>query len=88
MAHLLLGLLLGLVASYLLGRRRELAAALKERRDARTELGFLTRDELYKRAQAEDLPGRSTMSKDELQDALGATARQHGHEVHRHVGGT
>ncbi len=34
------------------------------------ELASLSRDELYERAQEEDIPGRSSMSKDELVDAL------------------
>ena len=70
MATLIIGLLLGLVIGYLLGWRRELATTLKRQRTARTELDTLSRDELYKRAQAEDLPGRSNMNKDELRDAL------------------
>ena len=35
-------------------------------------LAALSRDELYERAQKEDVPGRSSMSKDELVDALGS----------------
>ena len=34
------------------------------------DLAALSRDELYERAQEEDIPGRSSMSKDELVDAL------------------
>jgi DNA end-binding protein Ku len=34
------------------------------------ELGGLTREELYERAQERDLPGRSSMSKKELIEAL------------------
>jgi DNA end-binding protein Ku len=34
------------------------------------DLASLSRDELYERAQEEDIPGRSSMSKDELVDAL------------------
>jgi hypothetical protein len=37
---------------------------------AQTALEGLTRDELYSRAQAADIPGRSDMSKDELISAL------------------
>ena len=33
-------------------------------------LAALSRDELYERAQKEEIPGRSSMSKDELVDAL------------------
>jgi DNA end-binding protein Ku len=33
-------------------------------------LAELSREELYERAQAEDVPGRSKMSKDELVEAL------------------
>jgi len=39
-------------------------------RDDGDDLGGLTRDELYERAQAADVPGRSSMSKDELIEAL------------------
>jgi DNA end-binding protein Ku len=35
------------------------------------ELADLSREELYERAQDEDVPGRSSMSKGELIDALG-----------------
>ena len=34
------------------------------------ELGGLTREELYERAQERDVPGRSSMSKKELIEAL------------------
>jgi DNA end-binding protein Ku len=34
------------------------------------DLASLSRDELYERAQKEEIPGRSSMSKDELVDAL------------------
>ena len=36
------------------------------------ELAGLSRDELYERAQKADVPGRSSMSKDELVEALGS----------------
>jgi DNA end-binding protein Ku len=44
------------------GRRREAGD---------DELADLSREELYERAQKEDVPGRSSMSKRELIDALG-----------------
>jgi hypothetical protein len=39
---------------------------------ASAHLDLLSRDELYARARAADVPGRSTMRKDELVDALRA----------------
>jgi DNA end-binding protein Ku len=56
----------------------DLMAALRESLDAARgvskqnddELGGLTREELYERAQERDLPGRSSMSKKELIEAL------------------
>jgi DNA end-binding protein Ku len=41
--------------------------------DGGEDLTDLTRDELYERAQKAGIPGRSSMSKDELADALAAT---------------
>jgi hypothetical protein len=38
------------------------------------ELAELTKDELYKKAQEADIPGRSEMTKDELIEALGAAS--------------
>jgi DNA end-binding protein Ku len=38
--------------------------------DANGGLADLSRDELYERAQKEDVPGRSSMSREELIDAL------------------
>lgn len=67
----MVGLLLGLAIGYLLVTRRELITTVTRHSASRTELDSLSRDELYKRAQAEDLPGRSNMSKEELQEALG-----------------
>jgi DNA end-binding protein Ku len=50
---------------------RSLAEAKgKPSTDGGDELAALSRDELYERAQREDVPGRSSMSKDELVDAL------------------
>jgi hypothetical protein len=46
------------------------AYALANDRVERRRLARLTKAELYRRAQEADLPGRSTMSKDELADAL------------------
>jgi hypothetical protein len=65
----LLGLLLGLAAGYGLATRREFLTTPGPQRSTR-ELDSLTRDELYRRAQAQDIPGRSSMSKEELHDAL------------------
>jgi DNA end-binding protein Ku len=42
----------------------------KDDDDGDDELGGLTREELYERAQERDLPGRSSMSKKELIEAL------------------
>ena len=51
------------------GKRK--AAPKKEKAEARDgELADLSREELYERAQEEDVPGRSSMSKGELIDAL------------------
>jgi len=56
---------------------RSLAEATKGasgsgRRSAGDDLADLSREELYERAQQADVPGRSSMSKDELVDALGS----------------
>ena len=46
-------------------------AAPKKKAEARDgDLADLSREELYERAQEEDVPGRSSMSKGELIDAL------------------
>ena len=45
--------------------------ARRQRRRDGDDLGELSRDELYERAQEADVPGRSSMSKDELVEALG-----------------
>ena len=53
---------------------RSLAEASGEERPARGDdgdLAQLSREELYERAQKEDVTGRSSMSKDELVKALG-----------------
>jgi DNA end-binding protein Ku len=52
---------------------RSLAEASGKERPARSDgdLEGLSREELYERAQAADVPGRSSMSKDELVKALG-----------------
>ncbi len=71
----------GLVGGYWLAMRRERMATLKRRRASRTELDSLTREELYRRAQEQDLPGRSNMSKEELHDALAADAKSTGQEI-------
>jgi DNA end-binding protein Ku len=46
------------------------AVPASRKRDRSGDLDDLTRDELYERAQKEDVPGRSSMSKDELIEAL------------------
>ena len=47
------------------------AGAEEEKAEARDgDLADLSREELYERAQKEDVPGRSSMSKGELIDAL------------------
>jgi hypothetical protein len=78
---LLLGLLIGLVGGYLIATRRQLITTLRRQRASRTELDSLSRAELYKRAQAEDLPGRSNMTKEELHDALTTDTRATGGEL-------
>ena len=70
------------VAPWVVGKTRPLVAAgRKQFRRARTAaptrrndppLDELTKEELYERAQAADIEGRSTMSKDELLRALKA----------------
>ena len=67
--------LLGLAGGYLIGTRRELIPTLERPRTSTTELDSRSRDEPYKRAQAIDLPGRSNMSKEELQEALAADVK-------------
>ena len=69
------GLLLGLAGGYVVGTRPGLITTFKPERPFKTEASgaepeSLSRDELYKRAQEIDLPGRSNMSKEELQEAL------------------
>jgi len=71
---LAVGLLVGIVGGYLFAKRRQVIAMLRRQRASRNRLDSLSRDELYKRAQQQDLPGRSNMSKDELQAALTASA--------------
>jgi hypothetical protein len=78
-ALLLLGLAAtgaGFVASRfggpLVGRARELVPA---RFPHKTLLEELSKEELYERAQAADIQGRSNMTKDELVEALKAHAR-------------
>jgi DNA end-binding protein Ku len=43
---------------------------LRSFRDGPVELGELPKDELYRRAQEADIPGRSQMTKQELIEAL------------------
>jgi DNA end-binding protein Ku len=42
----------------------------RKRRGREPELGELSREELYERAQQQDVPGRSSMSKQQLVKAL------------------
>jgi hypothetical protein len=90
MKPLVRGLLLGTLGSVLFHRRERLSELVRQRRRAaarppaergRTagelppdELERLTRAELYRRAQAAGIPGRSEMSKAELIAALRAAA--------------
>ena len=53
------------------GKKKPAPEKKKEKAEARDgELADLSREELYERAQEEDVPGRSSMSKGELIDAL------------------
>src|SRR4029079_313066 len=55
--------------------RKQAAPRKKEKAEARDgELADLSREELYERAQEEDVPGRSSMSKGERIDALARCA--------------
>lgn len=63
MRSFLVGALAGAYASLFLSFRR-----LRAR--AHSNLEGLTKEDLYKRAQAADIPGRSEMTKDELIAAL------------------
>ncbi len=81
MVRFVFGLLLGLVGGYLLGTRGEIISTLKSQRASRSELDSLSRDELYERAQAEDLAGRSSMNKEELRDALAPDLKTTGEEI-------
>jgi hypothetical protein len=60
--------------AFLLRRRREADASARGRlaalRRPNVDLEDLSRDELYRRAQEADIPGRSDMTKDELIHAL------------------
>jgi hypothetical protein len=66
------GVWLGLGLAYLAVRLRGLRADATDRPGREPALADLTRDELYERAQAAEIPGRSGMSKDDLIDALRA----------------
>lgn len=73
---LLLGLLLlvsYLAAGYVAGRvawRRGVVRGISLSEGATVDLDELSRDELYRRAQEEEVPGRSQMNKEELKQAL------------------
>ena len=80
MRRLLVGTAIGgAVAALVAWRRagiaavRGLVARVQPRRGA--DLGELTKEELYERAQAADIPGRSSMSKEELIAALRSADR-------------
>jgi hypothetical protein len=76
MKSLLLGALFGAIAPLLLRQRQralELGRAAAGRVQApqrQPDLEELTKEELYKRARAADIAGRSEMTKDELIAAL------------------
>jgi hypothetical protein len=70
MSRFILGLVVGGAAVYLVTWRTELLGKARQRRAAKVELDGLTKEQLYERAQKEDIPGRGSMSKDELRSAL------------------
>ena len=66
-----MGLLVGLIVGYLVGRReKELRSLVARRRAAASISTELTKAELYERAQVAEIPGRSSMTKDELIEAV------------------
>jgi hypothetical protein len=68
--RLVIGGVIGAVASIGVQAAR-VRGLLPRRAQARSaELETMTKEELYARAQAEDVPGRSEMTKDELIRAL------------------
>jgi hypothetical protein len=72
-ARFLFGFAAGAAAAYLVATHPERLADARRRLAAvvgPTELHELTRDELYERAQAAGIAGRSGMTKDELAEAL------------------
>jgi DNA end-binding protein Ku len=66
----LVGLVIGAVIGYVVAGRRELLTLVDYRRRAGSKDQDLTREQLYERAQAADIPGRSTMNKEELREAV------------------
>jgi hypothetical protein len=66
----LVGLVIGAVIGYVVAGRRELLTLVDHRRRASGKNQDLTREQLYERAQAADIPGRSTMNKEELRVAV------------------
>jgi DNA end-binding protein Ku len=58
------------VPDLMVALERSLAEATGKRPDGKRDLGDLSREELYERAREEDVPGRSSMSKDDLVKAL------------------
>ena len=83
-----MGLLVGLIVGYLVGRREKELRSLAARRRAATSISAEpTKAELYERAQAAEIPGRSTMTKDELRDALAAQGTSLATEIVQTVAG-
>ena len=64
--------LVALILGYLAGRGEPQLRALAARRRTANQQADPTKAELYERAQAAGIPGRSSMTKDELRDALAA----------------
>jgi hypothetical protein len=67
---LLVGFAIGAVATHAAWRTGTAQRAMRRLRATGDDLSRLTREELYGRAQAAEIPGRSSMSKDDLVQAL------------------
>jgi hypothetical protein len=65
MVFFLVGAILGAAIGALVRWRSTLISLPRRRR-----LGRLTKQQLYERAQEADIPGRSSMNKEELQEAV------------------
>jgi hypothetical protein len=61
---------IGVAIGYVLRGRDELQTLVNHRRATSSENEDLTREQLYERAQAADVPGRSSMNKEELRVAV------------------